>query len=351
MPTEPISVVAVVGACAVERFRLAAQVARETGREYLEAHRLTAPLATASPVEKTVSPVMPPAVPGLDGPDGVASPAGVVVDVPASGPFSDALTTLLDAELRVRLDDVVCVIDAQAGLEDLFREDTLAPRSTAAQAALSRPLAVVAQLELAATLVVVNWEDLSGDELQPLLAMVHHLSPYARIRLHEAGVTPELERSYDPELVRPGWAHLLGGAFTTYVTHERVSAFRYECVRPFHPGRLHDLVHDLMTPGRYGTLMRSAGHCRMATSANVTGTWSHAGPVLSLSPATKDEDLEHLTTPWADPGPMALGQDLAFIGLDMDRAALVEALDAAVLTDEEFLAGPRAWRQQLKPYL
>ena len=351
MPTDPISVVAVVGACAIERFRLAAQVSRETGREYVEAQRLTAQAAPAGPVEKTIRPATPRPGPVLDGLDGVAAPAGVVVDVPASGPFADALTTLLDAEHRVRLDDVVCVIDAQAGLEDLFREDTLAPRSTAAQAALSRPLAVVAQLELAATLVVVNWEDLPSDELQTLLAMVHHLSPYGRIRLQEAGATPELERSYDPDLVRPGWAHLLGGAFTTYLTHERVSAFRYECVRPFHPGRLHELVHDLMTPGRYGTLVRSAGHCRMATSANVTGTWSHAGPVLSLSPATKDEDLEHLTTPWADPGPMALGQDLAFIGLDMDRAALVNALDAAVLTDEEFLAGPQAWRQQLKPYL
>jgi hypothetical protein len=37
------------------------------------------------------------------------------------------------------------------------------------------------------------------------------------------------------------------------------------------------------------------------------------------------------------------GQELAVIGFDLDEAGLCEALDRAVLTDAELLAGPMAW--------
>lgn len=336
MSKDQTNVVAVVGTCSVERFRLAVRISRESDHEYVQAHQLAEALG-----------------PRPAGDHGrPADATGVVVDVPAAGPGADLLTTLIDGDRGTRLEEVICVIDAEAGLEELFREDALPPRTAPGSALMSRPLAAMAQLELASTLVVVNWEDLPTEELQPLLAMVHHLCPHGRIRLQEPdAVEVPAHASYGTEVVRPGWAHLLGGAFEAFVTHERISAFRYECLRPFHPGRLHDLVHDLMAPGRFGTLVRSAGYCRLATSPNVTGSWNHVGPVLSLTPAAMDEDLDHLTNPWADPGPMALGQDLAFIGLDLDRDALAAALDAAVLTDAEFIAGPSAWREQLKPYL
>ena len=56
-----------------------------------------------------------------------------------------------------------------------------------------------------------------------------------------------------------------------------------------------------------------------------------------LSPLTLDHGLG------ADDEILAFGQDLAFIGLDIDEASLRRALDDAALTDEELVAGPMVW--------
>lgn len=338
MSREQAKVVAVAGTNAAERTRLAARIAHSTDRVLVPAHRLESSLDPVGVAVHLVSQV--------------DLPAGAVIDLPAEGTAAELVIGLADGAGDIRLQELIYVIDARAGVSGLFRESTRCGRTGHSSPALRRPLASMAQLELASTLVVVNWEELPTEDLQILLALVHHLCPHGRLRLQERdAVEVPAEAVYDPGVVRPGWAHLLGDCFEAYVTHDRISAWRYECVRPFHPVRLHDLVHELKAPGRFGALVRSIGYCRVATSPNVTGVWNHAGPALSLTPATINENLEHLTDPWAPTGPMSLGQDLAFIGLDLDREQLVTALDNAVLTDAEFLAGPATWRQQLRPFL
>jgi G3E family GTPase len=331
-------VVAVVGACSQARHRLALEIARCMDRVLVPAQRLTlAPV----PVEEVLTPSS----------RGVAE-AGVVVEVPAAGHAADLITALADAEAGTRLEEVVCVIDAGAGLGELFQEDIHPRRTAGGRAGLSRSLTVMGQLELASTLMIVNWEGLSVDELRTVLGLVHYLCPLGDFRFQEFGsMEPTTAVAYDAEATRPGWARLLGGTFEVLVTHRRVDAFRYESVRPFHLGRLRHLIHELTGSNRFGTLVRSAGYCRTAPDPNVTETWNHVGPVLHAAPVAVDKDLGHVLDPWAETQPMPLGQDLAFIGLDLQREAIVTALDAAVLTDAEFMTGPTAWKKQLKPFL
>ncbi|MBH0083705.1 GTP-binding protein [Salinibacterium sp. SWN167] len=72
--------------------------------------------------------------------------------------------------------------------------------------------------------------------------------------------------------------------------------------------------------------------------------WEHVGKVISLNPIATDAidgDDDEL---------LACGQELAFIGLDLDHDALIAALDEAALTDEEFAAGPSRWATFVDPF-
>ena len=46
----------------------------------------------------------------------------------------------------------------------------------------------------------------------------------------------------------------------------------------------------------------------------------------------------------------AIGQELAFIGLDLDANALHDVLDSAALTDDELTAGPAPWARYPDPF-
>lgn len=126
------------------------------------------------------------------------------------------------------------------------------------------------------------------------------------------------------------------------MTDLRVSAFRYEQLRPFHPGRLHELLETSFGGGAFGAVLRSAGFCRLASRPGVVGSWDQVGQMISLEPLTRDEQGQSEL--------LALGQDIGFIGIDLDADALTTALDKATLSDAEFTAGLREWARFADPF-
>ncbi|MDO9589837.1 MAG: GTP-binding protein [Microcella sp.] len=137
---------------------------------------------------------------------------------------------------------------------------------------------------------------------------------------------------------------MLNGNFDPHMTDPRVSAMRYEQARPFHPQRLHEVLDERIDSGHCGTIIRSSGFCRLATRPGVTAHWDHVGSMIAFSPLARDGE-QH-----PDDEPLALGQDLIVIGLDVDAVALRAALDSAALTDDELLAGPEVWAQFSDPF-
>lgn len=91
-------------------------------------------------------------------------------------------------------------------------------------------------------------------------------------------------------------------------------------------------------------LVRSAGFCRLATRPHVTAQWEHAGRMFALNPLTGDDRLAD------DDELLAVGQDLALIGLRVEPNRLAAALDDAALTDAELAAGPTAWAGFADPF-
>jgi G3E family GTPase len=338
---DPVDVVAVVGACAPERRRYALELARASGRELLPAARLG---MVADPAEEGAA-LAP-----------WAGAKGAVVEYPLRAPVEEAIGALLDPGARTRLSDVVCLVDAAHLLADLADGASIRHVSTGHGRrfwdATPRALLVAAQIEFASTVVLADWDRLATPELSTVMALVSHLNPRARLRLERPGLEPaEDGEGYEHLRTGAGWLALLNGDHSPAMRDPRVSALRYEQVRPFHPGRLALLLDERVEHGAFGTVIRSCGFCRLATRPGITAQWSHAGPAISLEPLIRDAisapevsgAAQDADAREPDSEMLAMGQDLGIIGLDLDAEALTAALDEATLTDEELLAGAEAW--------
>jgi len=264
----------------------------------------------------------------------------LVVEIPADAAVEAAIGAFTDDEC-VRLAELVCVVDAGTFFEDLMAEDYVAASYADGTLYVARALRLVQHVEHASTVMVTGWGSVETRDLSILLATLSHLAPAARISLERSAATAT-PAPHSEQVHQPGWVHVLNEEHDPHMRDARVTAFRYERLRPFHPGRLHRLLNDEFGSGRHGAIIRSAGFCRLATRPGLVGRWDQVGQMISLEPLARDDDSP---TP-----PLALGPDLAFIGIDMDAVALSGALDAALLDDEELLTDVRTWMRFADPF-
>ncbi|WP_029150433.1 GTP-binding protein [Microbacterium indicum] len=328
----PTNLIAVVGTCAPERAQYAGRLAARTGLAHLPLARLA---MSPDPIDEAEA-----LAPWSH------EQGGAVAELPPAIAPTAIIGRYARADSPVRLIGLVCVVDAAHLISDLARDDYLTVwGSDGERMHRARALATATQIEYATTVVLANWESLATPDLSTVLAIVSALGPTARIRL-DPSPYPAVELATPITQVqdRPGWIGLLNDDHEPHMTDRRVSAFRYEAARPFHPARLEALLDDRVEPGDFGTVLRSAGFCRLATRPGTVAHWEHVGSMLSLPPLSDDGDIGD------DEELLAAGQDIAFFGLDLDRPALVRALDAACLTDAEFAAGPDAWRSYEDPF-
>lgn len=233
--------------------------------------------------------------------------------------------------------EAVCVVDAPHMIGDLLDEAPLVastapgdPRGDVGARARQAALA----LELATRIVWVNWERVPTAALAVQMALASHLNPGATLRLTRdphADLTASSPRGHGTEVLeRAGWVHALNGQHDPYMRDNRVSTLRYDQVRPFHPARLR-IALDRLDDGAAGRLIRSAGFCRIASRPGILARWEHAGSAMWIEPLGTDD------------GRAGVGQEIAFIGLDLSAPRLRHVLDRAALTDGELAAGPEAW--------
>lgn len=231
---------------------------------------------------------------------------------------------------------VVCVVDAPHFIDDLCSGEALIddaapgddrgdPGARARQAAHF--------VEAASVVVFVNWERLDTSRLSELMALASHLSPTARIRLAHSAERDI--RGIDSRGVwqeRAGWLRALNAEHDPYMVDPAVGTFRYEQLRPFHPGRLATVLERELGPERVGLVVRSVGLCRLATRVNTLARWEHVGSSIWIDPLPADEGWD------------ATNQEIVFTGMRLSGERIEAALDSAALTDAELVAGPSAWR-------
>ncbi|MCD4685920.1 MAG: GTP-binding protein [Anaerolineae bacterium] len=137
-----------------------------------------------------------------------------------------------------------------------------------------------------------------------------------------------------------------------------VSSFVFRARRPFHPARLSDFVQsDLMD-----AVLRSKGTLWLATRPGDTILWSQAGDELTLdlvgtwwADTPRDdwpddaEERATISAVWQDPHGDRR-QELVFIGLHMDHAAITAQLNACLLTNAEITQGRAVWADYDDPF-
>jgi len=178
-----------------------------------------------------------------------------------------------------------------------------------------------------------------------------------------------------------------------------ITSFVYRARRPFHPGRLNDLVvepyfsipifpsceHEnekeeveknklefqklqqealgkqQRRKEKMGEVLRSKGFFWIATTNNIIGGWQQAGNVIRI--ASESPWLCLLTEVWQGTKSEAhvlkdfkkpdgeeweykdRRQEIVFIGHGMKKDVIQELLDSCLLTDQEMAMGPKEWKK------
>ncbi len=290
---------------------------------------------------------------------------GISEPLPVAATFTFTDETGQSLSDVARLDTMVTVVDSAKFLEDFNSLDDLHDRRLALGEDDERTLGdlLIDQVEFANVLVLNKSDLVSEEQLGRLESILRHLNPEARfVRTHRGQVplTSILNTGlFDMQAAQssPGWVRELNGQHTPETEEYGISSFVYRRRRPFHPARLETLT-DAGLPG----VLRAKGFLWLASNHDETVLFSKAGSTLTFEPSglwlaaeetqssEADPELaEYIGQVWESPfGDRR--QEIVLIGLEMNRAEMEAALDAALLTDGEMEQGAAMWRQLDNPF-
>ncbi|MDQ0577086.1 GTP-binding protein [Agromyces albus] len=204
---------------------------------------------------------------------------------------------------------------------------------------------LAAQLESASTIVLADLTDAPSVAAREVIALLNRLNPSARIlppseAEHPAASSVPANDRLDALGRDMGWMLELEGRAGLPTTISGIGAFVFRDPRPFHPTRLGHVVEHFLDPEDAGLIVRSRGLVRLASRPGRVGSWSSAGRVLSLDPTAM--------LSWDVDSPQ--GQELVFFGRELQPEYLANVLSAALLADDELLAGPMEWAGYRDPF-
>ena len=270
-------------------------------------------------------------------------------------PFGEG-TSLADV---ANLDTLVTVVDAASFLNDYISARNLRAEGLAVGPQDTRTLAdlLIEQVECA-NVIVLNKADLAHPhDLERTEALLRTLNPEAQIVHATHGQVPlDLifhTGRFDMEGIRnsPGWLKELRGEHVPETEEYGIRSFVYRARRPFHPARLREVVQGtalqqvLRAKGtfwlatrvwRAGQLQKTGRYLAMGAGA----TWLAAIPKAEWP---QGEQVDAYVARYWDDRMGDCRQELVFIGVNVDEAAMRLALDACLLTDSEMELGPERW--------
>ncbi|WFR66809.1 GTP-binding protein [Curtobacterium flaccumfaciens] len=203
---------------------------------------------------------------------------------------------------------------------------------------------VASLVEYATVIVLDRVEPVPVERRRALLALLHRMAPQAVVvavsSIRSAADLPASNGGAARVLADgAGWMRALSGS-SGRAPQDGLVALRYREPLPFHPGRLATVVEEDLSAGANGRVLRSKGFFRLASRPDHVGSWSSLGAMLALDPTANAS--------WDEDAPV--GQALWFVGERLDVPAIERALDSALLTAPELLAGPELWRSWADPF-
>eukprot|EP01012_Entosiphon_sulcatum_P034900 TRINITY_DN4430_c0_g1_i1.p1 TRINITY_DN4430_c0_g1~~TRINITY_DN4430_c0_g1_i1.p1 ORF type:complete len:535 (+),score=88.53 TRINITY_DN4430_c0_g1_i1:1406-3010(+) len=308
---------------------------------------------------------------------GIGEPMAVAEAFSADVPQSETLNSLGIANLTevAKLDTLVTVVDASTFLTFIRSGQSVAdqfPQEEAPEEDEGRAVApLLADQVECANVIILNKTDLCPEaDRQRIHQVIRHLNKDATVvettfgKIDIQTILHTSRCDLDKLSLHVNWM-----AEKKPETEEYgISSFVYRRRRPFHGARLDALLQERFGKFCKQGILRSKGFVWMAKSTDELWHWSAAGPDLTLQPSGRDwiccspqsdqpTDPEDIRNYFAnfDPHPF-IGdrrQEIVVIGLHLKSKDLAErfitALDACLLTDDEFASGPAAWAGYTDP--
>lgn len=263
-----------------------------------------------------------------------------------------------------RLDTMVTVVDAKNFLKDYKASKSLKSRKMEAGEEDERTITdlLIDQIEFADVILLNKIDLVSDEEREVLKAILTSLNSTARIvestksRVPLKSILNTRLFNFERAQQAPGWMAVLRGEEQPETEEYGVSSFVFRARKPFHPERLWKFLHS---EGK--KYLRVKGLFWVATRPDFIGLWGQAGQVVTLECAgrwyaaspredwpTDQEDIELLKRDW-DPVYGDRGQELVFIGQDLNKASALQKLEACLVTDKEDQGGLPIWKQFKDP--
>ncbi len=292
---------------------------------------------------------------------GISEPLPVAMTF--SFPLPDGQASLMDIS---RLDTMVTVVDSHSWLRDYQEGQRLKDLNMGVSPEDNRTIAdlLIDQVEFANVIILNKTDMVTPTELGELEGILHQLNPDAHlIRTQEGKVdlTAILNtHRFDMEKAQKsaGWLKELEGEHTPETEEYGISSFVFRARVPFHPMRLLTFLKSEYMRD----VLRSKGFFWLATRPSQGINWSLAGSVARVSPAGKwlaaysPEEwprttavADYLEKYWQDEyGDRR--QELVFIGIKMNKTAMLAELHAALLTETELAMGEDKWHVLPDPF-
>jgi G3E family GTPase len=264
------------------------------------------------------------------------------------------------------LDTMVTVVDGSTFLEDYDGGSTLAQVGAGVDESDERNISdlLVEQVEFANVLVINKSDTLDDDSKAELCALLSRLNPEARIVTAEHGVIPIQTVlstglfDFEKASQSAGWMQQMRGKETSEADEYGFSSMVFRAKKPLHPARFAAFLEDGYSKG----LLRAKGFLWLASRPEQMGVVALAGRSCVLNPGGRwladtprtdwglpPEIEEEVDRAW-DSQVGDRGQEIVFIGQDLDHSAMKSALDKCLLDEQEFALGTGGWTKMRDPF-
>ena len=297
----------------------------------------------------------------------VIESTGISEPLPVAETFTFADENGISLSDIATLDTMVTVVDAVNFLKDYNTAKSIKEAGESLGEDDERNVAdlLVDQVEFADLLLISKIDLVTEAELNELKAILRSLNSMAEIIPMERGQVPNEKLlgtglfDFEKAQQAPGWLAEIRGEHTPETEEYGIASFSFVARKPFHPQRFYDVLHSTE---KYGKLIRSKGYFWLASRPQFAGQWSQAGGIAQYGFAgmfwravpkqhwpTDEASLATIMENWHEPfGDMR--QELVFIGQNLDQAAMTQALEAALLTNEELVLGKDVWEAMTDPF-
>ena len=297
----------------------------------------------------------------------VIESTGISEPLPVAETFTFADENGISLSDVAKLDTMVTVVDSINFLKDYDEAKNLKETEESLGQEDERNVAnlLVDQIEFADVILISKTDLVDSSDLERLIAILKTLNTYAEI-IPIAHGSVDIDKvlntgkfDFKKAQQAPGWLKEMRGEHIPETEEYGISSFTYTARKPFNPEKFYNFLHGTQ---KYGKLIRSKGYFWLATRPEFAGQWNQAGGIARYGFAglfwkavpKKDwpEDQEYLNSikkQWVEPfGDMR--QELVFIGQNLDKDKIINALDDCLLSEEELLKGREFWEEFNDPF-